>query len=171
MSISDVITILGYNPLILATIFTGLPLTAWLYGLPLSRSRAARTPHRYFYAILIYLAAIPGSLALTLTGYSLFFLRADLMSLNLLVFFLPVVSMAGTLVVIKAKVDLDRLPGFDRIIGLIVLLAATFTIALLIQKTKIWVLFHGSLTALAVFIVALFLLLRWAVGGVMGKRS
>ncbi len=171
MTINDAITILGNSPLILAAIFIGLPLIAWVYGLPLSSFKAASQPHRYVYATLVYLAVIPGSLALTLTGYLLFFQRADLMNVNLLVFFLPVVSMIGTLVVIKAKVDLDRLPGFDRILGLFVLLAATFTIALLIQKTRIWVLFHGSLAALAVFIVALFLLLRWAMGRIMGSRK
>lgn len=170
MTISDVITLLGNNPLILIAIFIGLPLAAWLYGLSLSSFKAARPPHCHVYATFIYLTAIPGILALVLTGYSLFFLRVNLMNLNLLVFFLPIVSMIGTLTVIKAKVDLDRLPGFGRISALFVLLATTFILALLIQKTRIWVLFHGSLTALVIFIVVLFLILQWAMGRVTGRK-
>lgn len=170
MSIRDLITILGNNPLILITVFVALPLAAWLYGLPLSRSRAAGSPHCYVYATLVYLVSIPGSLALVLTGYALFFLRTDLLSVNLLVFFLPIVSLVVTLIAIRSKVDLDRLPGFGRIVGLFALLITTFVLVLFVQKTRIWVLFHGSLLTLLVFIIILFLVLRWAAGKVLAGR-
>ena len=170
MTIRDLIDFLGNNPLILLAVFIVLPATAWLYGIPLSRRKAGEPPHCYFYATLVYLAVIPGAFALVLTGYSLFFLRSDLMSLNLLVFFLPVVSMVVTLVIINSRVELDRLPGFRRITGLFVLLVITCILALFMQKTRIWLLFHGSMTGLVIFMVLLFLGLRWGAGRLLGRR-
>ncbi len=171
MSISDLITILGNHPLALSALFLGLPLISWLYGIPLSKSKAVRSPHSYTYALLVYLTAIPGAFSLALTGYVLFFLKANLLSVNLVVFFLPMLSMVITLTVIRAKVDLNRLPGFDRIIGLFTLLLVTFILVLLIEKTRIWVLFHGSMTTLVLFVLFLFFLLRWASSKLFSARK
>ena len=69
--------------------------------------------------------------------------------------------MAATLLLIRRVADFRRLPGFDRLSGLVVLIAATFALLLAISKTRIWILFGGSIVYLAVLAAALFALLKW----------
>ena len=162
MSVADLLELLAGNSLILLIVFLSLPLLAWLYGLPISRFKAGRSPHCYIYAVLVYLVCIPGAMALTLSGYFLFFLRANMMNVNILVFFLPIVSMIATLMLIRQKTELARLPGFDRVSSLFIVLTVTFILVALIQKTRIWLLFHGSILGLLLFVALLFFLLKWA---------
>ena len=164
MSIIDVIDLLGEYPAALIGIFVVIPLFSFLYGQLHARRRGNESPHKYVYSVLVYVSCIPGALSLVLTTYVFFFLRANLLAVNLLVFFLPIVSMVITLAVIGRQADVDDLPGFGRITGLFVLLIVTFILALLIQRTRIWVLFRGSIVTFILVVIVLFLALRWAAG-------
>lgn len=170
MSIAHLIALLDASPLVLALVFTGIPLVAWLYGLPLSSFRAGAAPHRHVFSVLVFLACIPGAMSLVLTAYSLFLLKTDLLRVNVLVFFLPIFSMAATLILIRRKTDLTALPGFDRVSSLFVLLTVTFLLVVLAEKTRILLLFHGSVVGLLVFVAGLFLVLRWARGRLFTTR-
>ena len=162
MSIVDLIDLLGEYPLPLLALFTLIPLFSFIYGKLHAKGRGVHSPHKYVYSTLVYLVCIPGALSFVLTAYTLFFLRANLLAVNFLVYFLPIVSMVVTLVIMGKSVDLDDLPGFDRITGLFVLLIITFVLALLVQRTRVWLLFRGSVVTFIVIVVVLFLLLRWA---------
>ncbi|MFC2172047.1 hypothetical protein ACFLU6_05380 [Acidobacteriota bacterium] len=73
----------------------------------------------------------------------------------------PVVSMILTLVFIRQSVSFDRLPGLDRLWGLMVVIAITFGLVLAIQKTRIWLFFGSSLFTLLLLIIGLVLVLQW----------
>lgn len=162
MSIIDLVNLVGEYPIHLLVIFILIPLFSFIYGRLYTGGRGSYSPHKYVYSILVYLSCIPGAFSFVLTAYTLFFLRANLLAVNFLVYFLPIVSMVVTVVIIGKNVDLDDLPGFDRITGLFVLLILTFVLALLVQRMRVWVLFHGSFAAFVITVIVLFLLLKWA---------
>ncbi len=170
MSIAELIARLGHHSTGLVIFLTCLPVMTYLYGKLISPVQALQRPHRYIYAGLIYLACVPGIFAAVLTAYSLFFIRANLLEVNFAIYFLPILSMGITVALIKNRVDLDELPGFDRLKGLMVLLTFTFIIVLFLIRFRIWLVFGGSLTALLVLGVAVFLLLRWSAARLFGKK-
>ena len=145
MTLNDIIGITGNNPLILLLIFTIIPGIAFVLPMIHRRTIMAMSPWRYVYTVLIYLVAFPGILSFDLVGYALFFTKSNLMNVNILVYFLPIVSMVVTLIVMKKNVSYDDIPGFDRIYGLMTMIAITFVFILIIEKTRIWLFFGGSI--------------------------
>jgi len=112
--------------------------------------------------VLVYLVCVPGILAATLSAYLLFFTRQNLLQLNLVVFALPVVSMLCSLALIRRQVSMDSIPGFDRLGGLMLLIALTFALVLAIEKTRIWLFFGSSFATLVLVAALLFAVLRYA---------
>ena len=161
MTLNDIIELTGTNPFILLLIFTILPGIAFVLPLIHRRTIMALSPWRYAYTVLIYLVAFPGILSAVLVGYTLFFTKSNLMNVNILIYFLPIVSMVVTLIIMKKNVSYDDIPGFDRIFGLMTMIAMTFVFILIIEKTRIWLFFGGSMVFLIAIVVFLFSLLKW----------
>lgn len=170
MTLNELIDHAGRDPLPIALLLTLPPALALLARLG-GPDPTARSPRRYLFTALVYLAAIPGIMAAVLTAYLLFFLGANLLELNVLVFFAPIVTMIATLVFISRTTPLDRVPGFDRIGGLMLMLAAAFALALIIQKTRIWIVFAGGLGSLLVLGLILFVLFRLGARLLLGRRE
>lgn len=160
MTVREITELCGGNPFLFSAVVLAVPILCVLLGLIHGKGRGRFSPWKYFYAIIVYLACVPGIFSAVITAYTLFFTRENLLDVNLLVYFLPVISMIVTLVLISRNVSFDDVPGFDRLWGLMVLIASTFVIALAIQKTRLWVFFGGSLLTLVLFMVGLFLLLK-----------
>ncbi len=142
---------------------------SWILGLIHGPNKGAASPWRYFYSVLVYLACVPGILSAVLTGYLIFFTRENLLDVNLLVHVAPLVSMIVSLMLISKNVSLEDIPGFDRLSGLMTMIAVTCVIVLGIYKTRLWVVFGGSVFVLAAVAVGLFALLKW--GAYMFFRS
>lgn len=168
MTIRELIQLAGQHPLVLVAAFIVPPLLAWLLGQMHERGRGGAAPWKYLYAVLVYLVCVPGMFAGVITAYSLFFSRENLLDANLLVYFLPIVSMIVTLVFIRKNVSFDEVPGFDRLSGLMVMVGCSFAIALAIQKTNIWIFFGGSIEKLFLLAAGVFALIKW--GGYMFFR-
>lgn len=168
MNLQAVIDLAGQQPQWLLAWFLGLPLLAWLTGLLHRPGQSARAPWKYLYAALVYLLSIPGVFALMLLAYTLFFIRGNLLEVNLLVYFLPVASWIAGLILIRRKARFQDIPGFERLSGLFILLGVTFFVLLMIDKTRIFVGFFGSFTGLLIFGVLVFLVLRWATRKLLG---
>ena len=145
MTTRDLIEMAGQHSIVLATAFIVPPVAAWLVGHIHGQGRGGSSPWKYVYALLVYLASVPGMFAGVITAYSLFFSRDNLLDVNPLVYFLPIVSMIATLVLIRNAVAFDEVPGFDRLSGLMVMVGCSFAVALAIQKTNIWIVFGGSI--------------------------
>jgi hypothetical protein len=79
--------------------------------------------------------------------------------------------MVATLVLIRKSVSFDEVPGFDRIGGLMLLIAVTFVILLAIRKTFIGVFFGASVTTLLAFGAFLFALLKWGAYSVFRRSN
>lgn len=161
MTVRELIDLAGRHPLALVAAFLAPPLAAWLLGLMHPRGEGSLTPWKYFSAVLVYLACVPGMFACVITGYMLFFSRENLLDANLLVSFLPILSMVATLSLIRKSVPFDQVPGFDRLSGLMATVGCSFAIALAIQKTNIWIFFGGSIEKLFILAAGVFALLKW----------
>jgi hypothetical protein len=165
MTIEDLIISLEKYRWALLIAFCAFPLAALLGTLIQGKRECAESKTRYLYAVLIYLTCIPGMFAAVLTAYSMFFLRANVLRLNLFVYFLPIVSMAATLIIIKNKNSFNDIPGFGRIQGLMIMLATSFAVAFFVYRMVIFIGFFGSMTNLLVVAILVFILMK------MGARK
>jgi hypothetical protein len=161
MTTRDLVQQADQHPVALAAVLAAPPLISWLVGRVHARGQGGALPWSYFYAVLVYVACVPGMFASVLTGYTLFFSRENLLDTSLLVYFLPIVSMIVTLVLIRKNVAFDEVPGFDRLSGLMVMVGCSFAIALAIQRTRIWIMFGGSIERLFILAAGIFGLLKW----------
>jgi hypothetical protein len=74
--------------------------------------------------ILVYAVCIPGVFAVTLNIYLFLFERQSVWQANIILQFLPVISMGITLMLIKSKIPFSLIPGFGKISGFLTLIAA-----------------------------------------------
>ena len=116
-------------------------------------------PLAWLYAVLIYVTSVPGVFALTLTLYTLLFTSETLLDVNLSVYGLPILTMGLTLGFLNRVVDFDLLPGFERLSGLMVLMAVSFAIVFVLFRLRVFLFFGGSMgTFIALFAIAFALL-------------
>ncbi len=160
MTLQALFDLLGQNPVYIIFFFFMLPFTALLAAW-LAKGEGHLSPWKYLYSALIYLACVPGIFAVTLSIYFFLFERRSIMDTNVYTQILPIVSMVITLLLIRKNVSLDDVPGFDKLSGLILMIAATLAIMWFVDRTRIYVIsflpFH---VALLIF-VGLLLLIRF----------
>lgn len=161
VTVRDFIDLLSTNPWILVAVLLLPPLLTGIVGLLHGRADGAQTPWRYLYALLVYWTCIPGIFAAVLTAYSLFFVHENLLQANVLIYFLPIAAMLVTLVLIGKQASIQNLPGFDRLSGLMVMLAVSFVLALAIEKTRLFLFFGAPVATLVLVAAFLFALLKW----------
>ena len=160
MTLRELLQMAGAHWIALLGIFISPPCVAALCGWLHGRGRGNAAPWKYLYALLLYSVCLPGIFACVLTAYALFFTNENLLDVNPLVYFLPIVSLAVSLVLIKRNVDFKEVPGFDRLWGLVILIAISFGLALAIHRTRIWIFFGGSIQTLFGLAVGIFALLK-----------
>ena len=171
MTIRDLIRLSDQHPFVLAGAFVAPPVVAWLLGRIHARGQGGGSPWKYLYAVLVYLACVPGLFAAVITAYTLFFSHENLLDASLLVYFLPIVSMVVTLIFIRKNVSFDEVPGFDRLSGLMMMMGCSFALALAIQKTRIWIVFGGSIELLFALALGVFALLKWGAYMLFRRRD
>lgn len=128
---------------------------------------------KYGYAIALFGACLPGILSLLLCLYSFFFLRQNMLQVDILVYFLPLLVMILTLAIIRRKIPFDKIPGSQRIIGFLILIAVSFILTYLLQKTQVYIgifAFAGMKSLLLVFAI-IFALLYFSWKRVMGGKQ
>jgi|TARA_Y100000310_G_scaffold344877_2_gene460210 hypothetical protein len=160
MSIQDLFEQVGNYPLIIIGFFALPPLLAWLMAQFTIPKEGPLTAWDYGYSVLIYLVGVPGTVAVVLIAYSLFMVRQNLLEVDFLIYFLPVISMVATFLLIARSSDLDRLPGFERLSGLMMLIGLSFLVVLIIFKLRILVGFFASLESLVAIGIVLFILFK-----------
>jgi hypothetical protein len=167
----ELIHLADHHSLLLAAVCAFAPVAAWLCRLIHGPIKGGDAPWKYLYSVLVYLACVPGIFAGVLTGYTLWFTHENLLDVSLLVYILPLVSMVVTLILIGKNVGFDRVPGFDRLSGLMVMIACSFGIALAVQKMRIWLVFGGSIATLFLLAVAVFAMLKWGAYMLFRRRE
>ncbi len=117
---------------------------------------------KYLYSVLIYLVAIPGIFAVTLSIYLFLFERRSIMDINIYTQILPVVSMMATFILIRKQVDLDLVPGFDKLSGMVIILAVLMIVLWVLDKTHIFSIMIIPFYVVILMLVAGFLVIRMA---------
>jgi hypothetical protein len=171
MTTRDLIQWAGQHPVLLLPAFAAPPVLAWLAGRLHGKENGRLAPWKYLYAVLVYLVCVPGMFAGVITAYALFFSGENLLVANLLVYFLPIASMVATLVLIRKNVSFNDVPGFDRLSGLLAMVGCSFVIALVIQKTRIFVFFGGSIEKLFLLAAGVFALIKWGTYMLFRRRD
>ncbi len=169
MSIDQLITLIGQQRTLLFAFFLAVPLLALLCGL-CQRRGGGRSAFDYLDSALVYLAAVPGMFAAVLTFYALFILHANLLKVDALVYFMPILSMGATLWLIARRRSLEPLPGFGRIWGLMLLLALVCILVLLLYRLRFVVGFFGSLQGLLIAALLFWWLVKLALSRLKGEK-
>lgn len=133
--------------------------------------RGGQAPWKNLYAVVVYAACLPGTFSASLMAYSMLFTRENLLDASLVAYFAPIAAMVLALFLTRRNVDFDEVPGFDKIWGLLGVLAVSFTFALAIQKTRLLIIFGGSLWVLAASAAGLFAVLRWSLRRLLGPGN
>jgi hypothetical protein len=167
----ELIQLADHHSVALAAVCAFAPAAALVFRLMHGPHRGGNAPWKYFYAVLVYLACVPGIFAAVLTGYTLWFTHENLLDVSFLVYILPIVSMVVTLILIGRNVGFERVPGFDRLSGLMIMIACSFGIALFIQKTRILLVFGGSIQTLFLLAIGIFLLMKWGAHLLFRRRE
>ncbi|MBP7240352.1 MAG: hypothetical protein KBA14_09005 [Saprospiraceae bacterium] len=147
----------GNNPALLLGFFFLVPFLA-LLALFFSKEEGHLSPWKYLYSVLIYLVAIPGIFAVTLSIYLFLFERRSIMDTNLFTQVLPIVSMLATFILIRKQVDLDLVPGFGKLSGLITIIGVLMVLMWIIDKTHIYSITFMPFWAVILILIAGFLL-------------
>jgi hypothetical protein len=153
--------LLGGHRALLAVILllpcVAAPLMRLLHG----RGGGTRAPWRHAYAVITYLACVPGMLAAVLTGYVVLFSRENLLDLDLLVFVAPLVTMSAALLLIRRNVSFNDVPGFDRLAGLMVMLAGAFIVTLVLARLRVLLIFGGTIASFLLLAGLVFAFMKW----------
>lgn len=152
MTLGEFFEWIGERPGLILAYFLLIPIIALLAGM-FSKGEGHLSPWKYLYSTLIYLVSIPGIFAVTLSVYMFLFERRSIMDTNMYTQVLPIFSMIVTILIIRKQVSLDLVPGFDKISGLIMIIAALICLMWIIDKTRIY-----SITFMPFYVVILILL-------------
>lgn len=149
------------SPALLLGFFILIPLIA-LLAMFFSKGQRHLSTWKYLYSVLIYLVAIPGIFAVTLSIYLFLFERRSIMDINIYTQILPVVSMMATFILIRKQVDLDLVPGFDKLSGMVIILAVLMIVLWVLDKTHIFSIMIIPFYVVILMLVAGFLVIRMA---------
>jgi len=161
MTLGEFFNLLSNNPTYILGYFLLIPFTA-LIGTIIGKGEEDEPVWKYFYSILIYLVAIPGIFAITLSVYLFFFERRSIFQTDVLTQILPVISMIATFLIIKRRVRLERIPGFGRISGLVMMVGVALIAMWVMEKTRI--VFFSYLPVQYVLAILVGLLIVFRVG-------
>lgn len=141
--------------------FLILPFTAWVVGMAADGSRDVKF-WSYIYAILVYAVCIPGIFAVTLNIYLFLFERQSIWQANIVLQFLPIISMGITLILIKSKIPFSLIPGFGKLSGFLTLIAALIGIMWFFDRIHLVALTYVPFTVILVGFVLTLLAIRFA---------
>lgn len=160
MTLQDLFAYVAQHPNYVVFYFAALPLVALLVGL-IDQDRGHNLPWNYLYSLLIYLVSVPGLFALTLNIYQFLFEQTSVMRLDLILQVLPIVSMVLTLLIIRRNVDLDFIPGFDKLSGLLMIITAVLGLMWLADRTHIIAFLRLRWEVVLLIFAAMLLLIRY----------
>lgn len=167
MTLQELLRYIGEHPQMVLAYFAALPLLALIIGI-LDGRRGHDMPWNYLYSGIIYLSAVPGIFALTLNVYLFLFERRSVMDMDIFTQVLPIVSMILALAIIRKNVDLNYIPGFDKLSGLLVFITAVMGLMWLADRTHIIAFFRMRFEVVLVIFLAILVLMRWGFKRIFG---
>lgn len=162
MTIQDLLDWFSQNENLILGYFIAILILTIFVILIINRNNSKNL--KYVISGLVYAVTVPGILSVILTLYTLFMLQQNLLEVNIIAYFVPIIAMVITLIIINKKVSMNTIPGFGRLSGLMVMIGISFFIAFVLQKTHFGVLFIGGFTQLLIVFVVLLVTLKiaWA---------
>jgi hypothetical protein len=158
MTLNDLFNLIADHPGWILTYLLFIPLTAFIAGV-IGKGEGHLSPWKYLYSTLVFLICIPGIFAISLNVYLFLFERQSILDSNLYTQVLPVISMIITLLLIRSSVDLDRIPGFDKLGGLILVLISVFAIMWIVDRTRLLIFSYLPFSYAIIFFIVLLVLL------------
>jgi len=168
MTLTEFFDWVSSEPGWLIAYFVTLPLLALLFG-KLGRENVIYSPWNYLFSAIIYLVCVPGIFALTLNVYLFLFERQSVFEANMVTQWLPILGMAVTVPVVQRQVDLDYVPGFGRLSGLMVMITLVLTLMWVVDRTRLWFISYLPVGYVLVIFSALLIGMYWAMGRMFGS--
>lgn len=159
MTIQNLITLLNDNPYYILSYFLILFLIAIYSNIVVSPKNISQI--KYIMSGLIYLVAIPGMLSVLLLLYNVLFLSTNILTLSLVSYFVPIVAMTATIIIINKKVKMAKLPGFTKLTSLFVMIILSFGILYILKRSFFGVIILGSFTSLILVFAGILIILRF----------
>ena len=173
MTLKQLFDLIAENPAYILFYFAIIPFEAFLAG-ALGRGEGHLSPWKFLYSILIYAVCVPGIFAVTLSIYFFLFEKRSILDADVYIQLLPIVSMVATLLIIKRSVDFDDIPGFDKLSGLMMMIAATLGIMWFVDLTRIYAITYLRFEVVILIFIVLLLVIRfgWSrIFGGSGKKN
>lgn len=161
MTLSLLFNAISENPWPTVMYFILLPVISWIVGLVSNGSRDVKF-WSYIYAVLVYAICIPGIFAVTLNIYLFLFERQSIWKTNVVLQFLPVISMGITLMLIKSKIPFSLIPGFGKISGFLTLIAALIGVMWFFDRIHLVAFTYVPFTVIIVGFILTLLAIRFA---------
>lgn len=139
-----------------------IPLLAFLVNLWSGETAEQIYRWRYVYAGLVYAACIPGILALWLNVYLFLFERQSIWTMNLALQLLPILTMIGTLMLIRRKIPFDYVPGFGKLSGFLTLIFALIGVMWFADRLRLVAFTYVPFAYVVVGFVLVLVLIRFA---------
>jgi hypothetical protein len=170
MTLEELFQQIAENPAYIIFYFSIIPFAAFLAGL-LGKGEGHISPWKYLYSALIFLVSVPGIFSVTLSVYFFLFEKRPIMQTDVFTQIIPVLSMVITLLAIRKNVNLDYIPGFDKMSGLITMITASLAIMWFIDRTRIWVVSYVRFEVVIGFFIVLLILIRFGWKRILGGGS
>ncbi|SFE92004.1 hypothetical protein [Spirosoma endophyticum] len=162
MTLRAIFESISGHPAILFLLLMAVPTGAFLVNLWSGNTAEEIWKWRYVYAVLVYLACIPGIFAVTLNVYLFLFERQSIWDINLGAQVLPILTMAGTLMLIRQKIPFTYIPGFGKLSGFLTLMTAIMGILWIVDRTHLYAVSYVPFTYVVIGFIALLLIIRFA---------
>ncbi|MCS6930156.1 MAG: hypothetical protein NZM43_11775 [Saprospiraceae bacterium] len=162
MTLGEFMRAVSDDPVPATLYFFALPtlalLTNWVTG-----KAAYAAPWKYFYALLVYAACIPGIFATCLSIYLFLFQPGgNIFNLNLITQVLPILSMILTLAIIRQHIAFTWIPGFRKLSNLILSLSVIFLLMYLLDRMRLVAFVYMPVQYLLLIVVGALLLLNYS---------
>lgn len=159
MTLRDFFEAASVQPVYIIFYFVMIVIVALLTGW-LAKGEGEDSPWKYLYSALLYMVAVPGILAIGLGVYLFLFERRSIFDMNVLLEVVPVISMIATFLIVRKNVNIDRVPGFDKLSGLVMMISAALAIMWFVDRVRIVIFSSMPIQYLLFIFVGLLLLIR-----------
>ena len=161
MTLSQLFNHISENPWPAVMYFLLLPIVTWIIGLVSTGSREVKL-WSYVYAVLVYAICIPGVFAVTLNIYLFLFERQSIWQANVVLQFLPVISMILSLMLVKSKIPFSLIPGFGKISGFLTLITALIGVMWFFDRIRLVAFTYVPFSVILIGFVLTLLAIRFA---------
>ncbi|MBC7885703.1 MAG: hypothetical protein H7X99_09525 [Saprospiraceae bacterium] len=161
MTLGQFFEVVSHRPSIAFFYFFALPFTA-LLAMIFGKAQGHLSPWKYLYSMLVYFACIPGIFALTLNAYMFLFERQKILDTNLITQILPIICMLVTLWLISKNINLNDVPGFDKIGSLFLIITTIISMMWILEKTHIFVFTYMPFYQFVLFFIGFLVLIRFS---------